>query len=111
VKLRILPITSSAFLISALLFTQVGVNFFHRNHDVHENKSITAPLKAGQAAVQKHDEHCRVCSIDFFNHAFVSTTVIFAEHLFSTEFKKQYCRSVQQIVVSYTQGRAPPALL
>src|SRR5579885_2274222 len=80
-------IASSFFLIGTLLFAQIGVNFFHRNHDVHQNKSITAPLKAGKASVQKHDEHCKVCSIDCFNHVFVASTLVFAELQFSVSLE------------------------
>ncbi|MGC4022379.1 MAG: hypothetical protein QM734_10730 [Cyclobacteriaceae bacterium] len=101
----------SLFLISVLMFAQVGVNFFHRNHDVHDNKSITAPLKGDKAAIQKHDEHCKVCSIDCFNHAFVheelavNTQALFAD----------YSRALVVIFVfnlpSFIQGRAPPTPL
>jgi|GEM_PF-1987698 len=111
VKPRILHIVSSLFLISTLLFVQIGVNFFHHNHDVHVNKKITAPLKAGQAAVQKHDEHCKVCSIDFFNHVFVTNAVYFEGQLFFTSYEEHFSFVVKHAIVSFTQGRAPPTLL
>lgn len=107
-KSRILHIISSVFLISTLLFAQVAVNFFHRNHDVHENKSITAPLKDGAAGVQKHDEHCKVCSVDFFNHAFVGNDLILTDHSFSSIYKKQIIDLKSHAFVSFSQGRAPP---
>jgi len=107
-KLRILHIASSVFLIGTLLFAQIGVNFFHNNHDVHQNKSITAPLKAGKASVQKHDEHCKVCSIDFFNHAFVASTLFFADYLFAADRVKTAISYVEHTFISFSHGRAPP---
>jgi hypothetical protein len=108
VKSRILYIVSSVFLIGTLLFAQIGVNFFHNNHDVHQNKSITAPLKAGEAGVQKHDEHCKVCSIDFFNHVFVSSTLFFTNHQFAANPTKPVVCLVKCTFISFSQGRAPP---
>ncbi|MBI3483084.1 MAG: hypothetical protein HY015_08955 [Bacteroidetes bacterium] len=110
-KSRIINIVSSAFLIGTLLFAQIGVNFFHRNHDVHENKSVTAPLKGGTAGVQKHDEHCKVCSIDFFNHAFISTILVFAVSLFPSDYKEQLSVSAEHNFISFAHGRAPPVSL
>jgi hypothetical protein len=86
----------------------VAVNFFHRNHDVHENKSITAPLKDGAAGVQKHDEHCKVCSVDFFNHAFVGNDLFLTNHSFTSDHKKQIIVLISHAFVSLAQGRAPP---
>jgi len=107
-KSRALHIVSSVFLIGSLLFAQVGVNFFHNNHDVHQLKSVSAPLKDGAAGVQKHDEHCKVCSIDFFNHAFIPSTLLTFDHpVFNThEVQHNFC--IERIAQSYSQGRAPP---
>ncbi|MBS1681931.1 MAG: hypothetical protein JST48_09480 [Bacteroidetes bacterium] len=110
VKGRILYSVSSAFLIGALCFAQIGVNFFHRNHEVHQNKSITAPLKGDRAAVQKHGEHCKVCAIDFFNHSFVgSESIHFVLPLFNLN---QYQAHVAHELTysSFAQSRAPPSL-
>jgi len=108
-KSRALHIVSSAFLIGSLLFAQVAVNFFHNNHDVHQLKSVSVPLKDGAAGVQKHDEHCKVCSIDFYNHAFIPTTLLtFDRPVFNT-YEVQHNFSIERITVSYSQGRAPPA--
>lgn len=107
---RLFHIASSIFLIANLLFAQVAVNFFHRNHDVHENKSITVPLKAGEASVQKHDEHCQICSVDFFNHAFISTSgLVFVLNSFETLIS--HCHfDIELPFVIFSQGRAPPTL-
>jgi hypothetical protein len=108
-KSRLLHITSSVFLIGTLVFAQVAVNFFHNNHDVHQLKSITKPLKDGAAGVQKHDEHCKVCAIDFFNNAFVASSPLIFNQLFFNSHEEQFSFSFALIAVPYSQGRAPPA--
>ncbi len=107
-KLRALHIVSSVFLIGTLLFAQVAVNFFHNNHDVHQLKSVTTPLKDGAAGVQKHDEHCKVCSIDFFNHAFINSTLLFVDHPVFITYNVPFNFNIERITIPYSQGRAPP---
>jgi hypothetical protein len=104
----VLHIVSSAFLIGSLLFAQVVVNFFHRNHDVHQLKSISIPLKGGAAGVQKHDEHCKVCAIDFFNHAFIPSTLLTFDHPVFNAHKATISFSAERFALAYSQGRAPP---
>jgi len=110
-KPRTLHIVSSLFLIGSLLFSQVAVNFFHNNHDVHQLKSVSVPLKDGAAGVQKHDEHCKVCSIDFFNHAFIPSTLLTFDHPVFNTHEVQHNLSIERIAVSYSQGRAPPVIV
>lgn len=109
VKKPVLHIVSSVFLISSLLFTQLAVNFFHRNHDVHEVKSaVSKPNTAPE--FNKHDEHCKLCSIDFFNHSFdqpAEILFVFFEgetHYTVSDF------SFDSFSLSYFKGRAPPAV-
>jgi hypothetical protein len=109
-KSRVSHIISSVFLIGTLLFAQVAVNFFHNNHDVHQLKSVSAPLKDGAAGVQKHDEHCKVCSIDFFNNAFIpSSHSLFEPPVFKAEETGLHL-AIELAFASYSQGRAPPSL-
>jgi hypothetical protein len=108
-KSKSLHIITSVFLIGSLLFAQVAVNFFHHNHDVHQLKSVSVPLKDGAAGVQKHDEHCKVCSIDFFNHAFIPSALLTFDHPIFSSHKVRFDFHIERIVVSYSQGRAPPA--
>jgi len=107
-KSRALHILSSVFLIGSLLFAQVAVNFFHNNHDVHQLKSVSAPLKDGAAGVQKHDEHCKVCSIDFFNHALIPSALFTFDHPVFNSHEVQFNFHIERIAISYSQGRAPP---
>jgi len=108
-KSRALHIISSFFLIGSVLFAQVAVNFFHNNHDVHQLKSISVPLKDGAAGVQKHDEHCKVCSIDFFNHAFIPSALLTFDHPIFSSHEVQFNFNTERVTVSYSQDRAPPA--
>jgi len=85
----------------------VAVNFFHKNHDVHELKSVSTPLKDGAAGVQKHDEHCKVCSIDFFNQAFIPSTHLTFDHQAFITHEAHFSFCIERIAVSYSQGRAP----
>ncbi|MBS1486989.1 MAG: hypothetical protein JST43_05315 [Bacteroidetes bacterium] len=99
-----------AFLLSTLLFAQLGVNFFHHNHDIHQLKSATAvPLKSGEAGVQTHDgEHCRVCAVDGFHHSFVAVAeIFFTPNLQATPFA-YFHYSYFFACLSFSQGRAPP---
>jgi len=107
-KSRVFHIASSIFLIGTLLFAQVAVNFFHKNHDVHQLKSVSVPLKDGAAGVQKHDEHCKVCAIDFFNNAFIPSSLLTFDHQAFSWHEDQFTFRIERIIISYSQGRAPP---
>ena len=109
VRKSVLPIISSAFLISSLLFTQLAVNFFHRNHDVHEVKCTVSKPNASPE-FNKHDEHCKLCVIDFFNHSFDQASVIlFAVFEDETHYTVSDF-SIHSFLLSYFKGRAPPAV-
>jgi len=112
-KSRWLRIGSSVLLIGTLLFAQVAINFFHRNHDIHKLKSATAhPLKNGEAGVQSHDgEHCKVCAVDFFNHAFEFKDSCCLEPVFYSIQLNHFSSSYLHVSLSFEQGRAPPCLL
>jgi len=107
-KSKAIHIITSFFLIGSLLFAQVAVNFFHHNHDVHQLKSVSVPLKDGAAGVQKHDEHCKICAIDFFNHVFIPSTLLTFDHPVFNTPKTTLNLSADLVAVSYSQGRAPP---
>jgi hypothetical protein len=110
-KSRALHTVSSLFLIGSLLFAQVAVNFFHNNHNVHQLKSVSVPLKDGAAGLQKHDEHCKVCAIDFFNHAFIPAVLATFDHPVFNSHQVQFSICVERIAISYSQDRAPPVSL
>lgn len=110
-KSKTAHIASSLILVGSLLFAQVAVNFFHKNHDVHQLKSITKPLKGGAAGVQAHGEHCKVCAVDVFNNAFIGTTINFADHSPFISHNDQSPVCPNRAAVSCSQGRAPPVSL
>jgi hypothetical protein len=107
VKKSGLHIISSVFLISSLLFTQLAVNFFHRNHNVHEIKAAASKPNA-TPEWHKHDEHCKLCSIDFFNHSFDNPPVILFS-VFTDATQYGFCQfSSHSVSLTYFKGRAPP---
>ncbi|MBS1489170.1 MAG: hypothetical protein JSS93_01450 [Bacteroidetes bacterium] len=111
-KLRLFRLVLSGLLIGTLLFAQVAVNFFHKNHDIHRLKSTSSvPLKSGEAGVQTHDgEHCRVCAVDFFNHSFIENTTTVFEQTFYAVVRSCPIFSYFFIPVSFSKDRAPPSL-
>ncbi|MBS1559703.1 MAG: hypothetical protein JST69_13360 [Bacteroidetes bacterium] len=112
-KLRLFRLGLSGLLIGTLLFAQVAVTFFHKNHDIHRLKSTSAvPLKYGEAGVQTHDgEHCRVCAVDFFNHSFIGNTTTVFEQTFYAVVQPCDFFSYFFTPISSSQDRAPPSLL
>jgi hypothetical protein len=110
-KSRTIHIFSSLSLIVALLFTQVGATFYHSNHDVHLNKSITKPLEKGKAGLQKHDEHCKLCSIDFFHQALISSSLLLPATRCAIVLNELSSPGIKQSLTSFLKGRAPPLQL
>lgn len=56
----------AALLVSALAFGQVGAGFLHKTHDAHE---AVIDLEGGQPVLLNHGEHCKVCAMDWVDHA------------------------------------------
>jgi hypothetical protein len=94
-------------LLSSLLFGQLAVNLLHDNHDFHE---AVAQAQKGDS-LQKHGEHCKVCSLD------IVLNLLFNEHVArnTPDQKDRFLpfSKTNELVVfaSYSQGRAPPAFL
>ena len=104
---RRLHIILSGFLIANLVFSQIVINLLHDRHDAHE---ATIESQGGKASIQKHGEHCKVCSLDLLFNLFKST-------LFQFEIQQQrslliISRAVNEksTLVSFSQDRAPPVL-
>lgn len=103
-KAKILHTAASIFLIATILFGQVGVNYFHDRHDAHENIA-----KTDQTTLQKHGEHCKVCSLDLLLKLHLaSATLICCESAKALlEIHPQGANPV--VFNSLPQDRAPPA--
>ncbi len=93
------------------MFAQVGATFFHNNHTVHLSKEITKPLENGKAGLQKHDEHCKLCAIDFYHQALVPVPLSLAPPSFQTANIVISYFNFKQSIGCFCQGRAPPILL
>ena len=104
-KRKTLHITFRLLLNANLLFSQFAINMFHDRHDVHEP---AIELQKGESALQKHGEHCKVCSLDIvFNlltDPFIQLESPPQETIQTTAFNV----AVELISVSFSQGRAPP---
>jgi len=102
---RITHIVFPFALTANLLFSQFVVNLFHDRHDVHEP---AIELQKGESALQKHEEHCKVCSLDIvFNllaDPFIQLESPSQESIQTTAFNVE----VELISVSFSQDRAPP---
>jgi hypothetical protein len=95
------------FLGLGLLFNQVGLHFFHDQHEAHE--WLSAP--ADQAQYHTHGEHCKLCATDtlftlFFEQSAVLTLYPYQSVLFSVAGY-----DIHSTPVAYSRGRAPPFIL
>lgn len=106
-KTRYIHSALSYLLIATLLFSQIGVSFFHTRHDEHGPRVETP---ANQDTLQQHGEHCKVCSIDVFNHAFINQFIAFTFSLTKESFGK--AQAIEAVSFSYfiSNDRAPPAM-
>ncbi len=106
-KSKALHIAFRFLLIANLLFSQFAVNLFHDRHDVHEP---AIELQKGQSAVQKHGEHCKVCSLDIvFNLLANPFNQLESPQQLSNQ-PTAFSVTVKLILVSFSQDRAPPFL-
>jgi hypothetical protein len=97
-------------LISVLAFSQVGLNFFHSKHLEHGPVTGISieDLPPGDA-VQQHDEHCKVCSLDFAGKLYTQPN-----SLLFPSFDEEHLSAVQKegdalTVASFNRDRGPPA--
>lgn len=89
-------------LIGGLLFSQLAVNLFHDGHNFHE------VLSKKTESLQKHSDHCKICSIDVLVNLELINPTGLASHLSATASNgpSQVMRSCASIALS--KGRAPP---
>ena len=97
----------TTLLLINLLFGQLGVSLLHDRHDYHE---AVAHAEKGDS-LQKHGEHCKVCSLD------IVLNLLFVEHRLQRAVNQAVCfvsfSKTDDLVVfvSYSRGRAPPAVI
>lgn len=93
---------------AALLFNQVGLNFFHDRHDAHEYFTAT---QKNQTMLLHHGEHCQVCSLEvLFNVVLPVSTEIPAQE-FTSEYSEGASREPVFIFFGLSRGRAPPSVV
>jgi hypothetical protein len=105
VKKRPAHIAAWILLGAALLFNQVGLNFFHDSHEAHEYFAATQKNKT---ILLNHGEHCQVCSLEVLFHVVlpVSTEVPQPESV--SEFSEKVIPQPVIVFTAFAQGRAPP---
>lgn len=91
-----------------LLFSQVGLGFFHDKHDAHEHVDWSS---RDQTQLHKHGEHCKLCSIDLFSSLFVESVDRLCEPVQDTSVSCPLNIGFDSISNSLSPGRAPPVYL
>lgn len=91
---------------SALLFNQVGLNFFHDRHEAHE---FFAAARKGQTMLLKHGEHCQVCSLEVLFNVVLPDSTEVPTPFFVEEFNEKNFPAIGFIFSERATGRAPPA--
>lgn len=91
----------------ALLFNQVGLNFFHDRHEAHE---FYAANKQHKAMLLSHGEHCQVCSLEVLFNVVLPVTTDIPTQFFAVEFSEQLSPEPVFIFFGRAHGRAPPAI-
>jgi hypothetical protein len=104
-KKKALHIAFRFLLIANLLFSQFAVNLFHDRHDVHEQ---SLELQTGESALQKHGEHCKVCSLDIVFNLLAHSTIQLKDP--TTGIAQPLSFNVEEELTSFSfsQDRAPP---
>ena len=94
-------------LTSALLFNQVGLNFFHDKHDAHEFFEATQKNKT---LLLNHGEHCQVCSLEVLFNVVLPVNTELPQYVFARDlFQRVYPEPVFAFV-ALCDGRAPPTV-
>ncbi len=108
VKRKIVYRALSLSLVAVLLFSQVALNFFHD----HQGYRFRAGLEQqNKTTLQKHVQHCKVCSLEIMSGLFFQPVVQPTEQIF---IKTEGHESVTDLACSFTaftQGRAPPVAI
>jgi hypothetical protein len=89
----------------ALLFNQVGLNFFHDRHEAHEFFSAT---KKNQTILLNHGEHCQVCSLEVLFNVVLPVSTEIPQALAVSEFSEKVFPQPVIVFTALAQGRAPP---
>lgn len=91
------------FLGTTLLFNQVGLNFFHDEHNAHQ-----VVAKSEKAQLLKHDEHCKICGIETLFHLYYEEPAQFQGVQTITVPGAARVLELVSIPVTNSRDRAPP---
>jgi hypothetical protein len=90
---------------AALLFNQVGLNFFHDSHDAHE---FFEAAKKNQTMLLHHGEHCEICSLEVLFNVVLPVSTEVPQPVKISEFSEQVFPQPVIVFTALSQGRAPP---
>ncbi|HMJ70211.1 MAG TPA: hypothetical protein VK508_15010 [Cyclobacteriaceae bacterium] len=90
---------------AALLFNQVGLNFFHDRHDAHE---FFSAAKKHQTILLNHGEHCQVCSLEVLFNVVLPVSTEIPQPFHVSEFSGHVFPHAVIVFTVLNQGRAPP---
>jgi hypothetical protein len=108
-KKKALHTIVSILLIANLLFSQVGLNFFH-SRDTEQHEAF-AGIEQAQSTVHNHSEHCKVCSLDILFNLLIQPTTPLRVLRLKTSPIVILSVDANRIPVSFAQDRAPPVFL
>jgi hypothetical protein len=92
---------------AALLFNQVGLNFFHDSHEAHKFFEAT---KKNQTILLEHGEHCQVCSLEVLFHIVLPLSTELPQPVTISEFSEPAFPQPVIVFTALSQGRAPPVI-
>jgi hypothetical protein len=90
---------------AALLFNQVGLNFFHDRHDAHEYFSAD---QKNHTILLSHGEHCQACSLEVLFHVVLPVSTEVPQPVSISEFSERVFPRTVIVFTAFAQGRAPP---
>jgi hypothetical protein len=99
---------AAILLLLTLLFSQLGVNFFHSSHEEH---SLIKRASKNQSKLVPHGEHCTVCSIDLLHGLVFKESQIFSFHTFTCTPNFNFVAALHKSGNTALSGRAPPLFI
>jgi len=107
VKRKIIHRALSFLLIAMLLFSQVALNFFHDHHAYRTR----AGLEQKDKTLQKHVQHCKVCSLEIMSGLFYENIVQPTVVQFLKTEDPVFHADLDCTFTGFAQGRAPPVAI
>ena len=92
---------------AALLFNQVGLNFFHDSHEAHQFFEASQKSKT---LLLEHNEHCEICSLQVLFHVVLPVATEVPAQVFASGFSERVSHKPVLIFCALAFGRGPPMI-